>query len=142
MQLQYVNSTGKTVLTTLNCLLLSLVIAQLFGPSDLIIFNDALVYSDDKSYLVAYQQPFYGANHLTSKLLLLESDSFRAIEPTRNQAYTALNSYPYNPTSSFFFKALICYKLLNTYFFLISFSVQSVSITYPHRQMLYSLNEF
>ncbi|EHU6485521.1 hypothetical protein BWH99_RS10980 [Vibrio parahaemolyticus] len=122
MQLQYVNSTGKTVLTTLNCLLLSLVIAQLFGPSDLIIFNDALVYSDDKSYLVAYQQPFYGANHLTSKLLLLESDSFRAIEPTRNQAYTALNSYPYNPTSSFFSRHSFVISFLILIFFNILFS--------------------
>lgn len=70
------------------------------GPSDTIIYHDAIVKSDHGSFMVGYHQPFWGANALTSSALLVDTETFFISHPTRSQLQEIKTDYPYKPQKS------------------------------------------
>lgn len=111
---------SRAFISVFNCVVFSALLTLLFGPSELIIYNDAVFKTPyNEAYLIGYQQPSYGANSITSQLVLVEPQSFNVIQPTANQAVEIDKRYPYKPSSSF----------ASRHIFIISLSVSLMLLT-------------
>lgn len=101
----------KNIISHVNCLLLATVCSLMFGPTELIVYNDAVFNSNNELYVIGYQQPIWGANSMTSNLVLVSPQNYAITKPTKTEEIEARRQYPYHSTNGVFSRYLFIISL-------------------------------